>query len=238
MENNICKHVAVIPDGNRRWAKKRGLLPWIGHQEGAKTLTKLLEKALEMDLQCFTVWCASWDNLTKRSEQEVSFLLKIFDEFFRKALDNKQIHENEVRVNFLGRWREIFPKATQEIMEKIIEKTGNYNKHFLTVMVAYNGTDEMEDCVKKIAEQYKEGKISKIDGGVIKQNLWSKNLPPVDLIIRTGSGGDPHNSAGFMMWDSAYSQLYFTDITFPDFGPEKLEEAINDFNDRERRKGA
>jgi len=232
------KHVAVIPDGNRRWAKKKGLLPWIGHMEGAKTLTKLLEKALAMDIYSFTLWCASWDNLTKRSEQEVSFLFKVFDEFFRKALDNKQIHDSKVRVSFFGRWRDIFPKKTQEVMEKIIEKTKDYDKHFLTLMVAYNGTDEMEDCVRKIAEQFKEGKISKIDGEVIKQNLWSKDLPPVDLVIRTGSGEDPHNSAGFMMWDTAYSQLYFTETTFPDFTPEHFEKAINDFNERERRKGA
>ncbi len=238
MENNFCKHVAVIPDGNRRWAKKRGLLPWIGHQQGAQNTNKLLEKALEMDIYAFSFWCASWDNLTKRSEQEVSFLFKIFDEFFRKALDSKQIHDNKVRVNFLGRWREIFPKNTQEAMKKIMEKTKGYDQHFLTMMVAYNGTDEMKDCVQKIAERFKEGKISKIDGGVIKQNLWSKDLPPVDLLIRTGSESDPHNSAGFMMWDTAYSQLYFTETTFPDFTPELFEKAINDFNERERRKGA
>ena len=238
MENNLCKHVAVIPDGNRRWAKKRGLLPWIGHQQGAQNTNKLLEKALEMDIYAFSFWCASWDNLTKRSEQEVSFLFKIFDEFFRKALDSKQIHDNKVRVNFLGRWREIFPKSTQEAMEKIMEKTKGYDQHFLTMMVAYNGTDEMEDCIRKIAEQFKEGKISKIDREVIKQNLWSKYLPPVDLVIRTGSESDPHNSAGFMMWETAYSQLYFTETTFPDFSPEQFEKAINDFNERERRKGA
>ena len=238
MENNFCKHVAVIPDGNRRWAKKRGLLPWIGHQQGAQNTNKLLEKALEIDIYAFSFWCASWDNLTKRSEQEVSFLFKIFDEFFRKALDSKQIHDNKVRVNFLGRWQEIFPKSTQKTMEKIMEKTKGYDRHFLTMMVAYNGTDEMEDCVQKIAEQFKEGKISKIDGGVIKQNLWSKDLPPVDLVIRTGSESDPHNSAGFMMWDTAYSQLYFTETTFPDFSPEHFEKAVHDFNERERRKGA
>jgi len=238
MDNNLCKHAAVIPDGNRRWAKNRNLPPWIGHQEGAQTLTKLLQKALDMDLYCFTFWCASWDNLTKRNEQEVNFLFRIFDEFFRKALDNKEIHGSKVRVQFLGRWRDIFPKSTQEVMENIMEKTKGYDKHYLTFMVAYNGDDEMVDCVKNIAEQYKEGKISKIDGGAIKQNLWSKDLPPVDLVIRTGAGGDPHNSAGFMMWDTAYSQLYFTDILFPDFGPEKFAQAIEDFNQRERRKGA
>jgi undecaprenyl diphosphate synthase len=232
------KHVAVIPDGNRRWAKKRGLSPWIGHQQGALATNKLLEKALAMDIYAFTFWCASWDNLTKRSDQEVGFLFKVFDEFFRKALDSKQIHDNKVKVSFLGRWREIFPKNTQEVMEKIMEKTKGYDKHFLTMMVAYSGTDEMEDCVRKIAEQFKEGKISKIDGGVIKQNLWSKDLPPVDLVIRTGTEGDPHNSAGFMMWDTAYSQMYFTETAFPDFTPEHFEKAINDFNERERRKGA
>jgi len=234
---NIPKHIALIPDGNRRWARKRGLLSWLGHRTGTKALEKILDKALELKIPYFTFWGGSYDNLTKRSKTEVNFLFKVYTDRFRKVLKDERIHRNKVRINVLGRWREILPKKTQEVIEKAIEATKNYNKYFLTFLIAYDGTDEMLDCIRKIAKKT-AGNPTKITKDLIKENLWTKDLPPVDLAIRTGCESDPHLSAGFMMWDTTYSQLYFTQSFFPDFGQKEFEKIIEDYSKRERRLGA
>jgi undecaprenyl diphosphate synthase len=234
---NIPKHVAVIPDGNRRWARKKGIKAWIGHQAGTKALEKILEKSQELKIPYFTFWGGSWDNLTKRSKIEINFLFKVYTEQFKRVADDKRVHQNKVKINVLGRWKEIFPKETQEAIEKAMEATKNYNNFFLTFLLAYDGRDEMLDCVQKIAKISQDKKI-KISKNLIKENLWTKDLPPVDLVIRTGCQGDPHNSAGFMMWDTTYSQLYFTETLFPAFTPEEFEKIIEDYSKRERRLGA
>ena len=234
---NIPKHVAVIPDGNRRWARKKGLKAWIGHRVGVKAFEKILEKSRELKIPYFTFWGGSWDNLTKRSKIEINFLFKVYTEQFKRVADDKRIHQNKVKINVLGRWKEIFPKETQEAIEKALEVTKNYNNFFLTFLLAYDGTDEMLDCVQKIAKISQDKKI-KISKNLIKENLWTKDLPPVDLIIRTGCESDPHNSAGFMMWDTIYSQLYFTQTLFPAFSPKEFEQIIEDYSKRERRLGA
>ena len=234
---NIPKHVAVIPDGNRRWARKKGLKAWIGHRVGVKAFEKILEKSRELKIPYFTFWGGSWDNLTKRSKIEINFLFKVYTEQFKRVADDKRIHQNKVKINVLGRWKEILPKETQEAIERAMEVTKSYNNFFLTFLLAYDGTDEMLDCVQKIAKISQDKKI-KISKNLIKENLWTKDLPPVDLIIRTGCESDPHNSAGFMMWDTIYSQLYFTQTLFPAFSPKEFEQIIEDYSKRERRLGA
>jgi undecaprenyl diphosphate synthase len=231
---NIPKHIVIIPDGNRRWARKKGLPPWHGHQAGAKTLGKILLKARDLKIPYFTFWAGSWDNLTKRPKIEIDFLFKLYTKYFKKALKDKRIHQNKVKINVFGRWKEIAPKTTQKAIEKAIDATKNYNNYFLTLLIAYDGRDEMIDCIQRIANLYPKKKITP---ELIKKNLWTKDLPPVDLVIRTGCEGDPHLSAGFMMWDTAYSQLYFTKTLFPDFGPEEFEKIIEDYAQRQRRFG-
>jgi len=232
---NIPKHVAIIPDGNRRWARKKGLRSsWVGHQAGVKAFEKILEKSQELKIPYITFWGGSWDNLTKRPKIEVSFLLKIYSEQFKRIVKDKRIHQNKVKVDVLGRWKEILPKTTQEAIKKAIEMTKNYNHYFLTFLLAYNGTDEMLDCIQRITKLYQEKKINK---DLIKENLWTKDLPPVDLVIRTGCEQDPHMSAGFMMWDTIYSQLYFTETFFPEFSPKEFEKIIENYSGRERRLG-
>ena len=125
------------------------------------------------------------------------------------------------------------PKETKQAIEDAVEATKNYNKRFLTFLLAYDGRDEMTDCIQKII---KKGSV-RITPELIKENLWTKDLPPVDLLIRTGCEGDPHLSAGFMMWDTAYSQLYFTKILFPALGPKEYEKIIKDYSNRQRRAG-
>jgi len=234
---NIPKHIALIPDGNRRWARKKGFLPWLGHQAGTKALEKILDKALQLKIPYFTFWGGSYDNLTKRSKTEVNFLFKVYTDRFRKVLKDERTHRNKVKINVLGRWREILPKKSQEAIEKAIEATKNYNRYFSTFLIAYDGTDEMLDCIQKIAKKT-GGNPVKITKNLIKENLWTKDLPPVDLVIRTGCESDPHLSAGFMMWDTTYSQLYFTQTLFPDFGQKEFEKIIEDYSKRERRLGA
>ena len=234
---NIPKHVAIIPDGNRRWARKKGLKPWIGHQKGVNYFEKVLEKAIELKIPYLTFWGGSFDNLTKRARIELNFLFKVYTNQFKRMLNDERIHQNKVKVAVLGRWQEILPKETQQAIEEVMKKTRDYNRHFLTFLLAYNGTDEMLNCVQKIANFAKQ-KPTKVTGELIKENLWTKDLPPVDLVIRTGCENDPHLSAGFMMWDAAYSQLHFTKTLFPDFSPREFEEIIKDFSKKERRLGA
>lgn len=232
MHKNTLKHVAVIPDGNRRWAKKRGLPSFVGHQKGVDALEKILDKFLEMKIPYFTFWGSSMDNITKRTKGEVSYLFNIFENQFKRIADHERIHKNKVKINVLGRWEELFPEKTKKAIKEAIKKTKDYDKYVLTFLMAYNGDDEMVECMKTIK---KKGIV--FNNQTIKENLWTKELPSVDLIIRTGCSDDPHNSAGFMMWDTTYSQLYFTDKLFPDFKEKEFEKAIKDYSERQRRLG-
>lgn len=227
------KHIAIIPDGNRRWAKKRGLPSLIGHQRGADNFEKLFERAVEMKIPYFSFWGSSYDNITKRSKHEVKYLFDIFEKQFKKLLNDKRTYKEGIKVNVIGRWEEVFPDSLNKVIKEVIKKTKNHKKIALTFFMAYNGTDEMIDCVKKISSS----KTKIITEETIKNNLWTKNLPPVDFLIRTGIEGDPHNSAGFMMWDVAYSQLYFTKKYFPEFSVKEFEVSVNNFENREKRRG-
>lgn len=229
----IPKHVAIIPDGNRRWAKKRNLAIFMGHEKGSDASEKVIEKALEMKIPYLTIWGSSLDNILKRPKSEVNYLFQVFEKEFKKLADNQKVHKNKVRVEVIGKWRELFPEQTKKAIEEAIKKTKGYDKYFITFLMAYNGTDEMLECVKKIKE--KRGDVTE---KTIMENLWTKDLPPVDLLIRTGCENDPHLSAGFMMWHTAYSQLYFTNKYFPDFKEKQFEEAIENYSERERRKGS
>ena len=229
-------HIAIIPDGNRRWAKRRGVPLYEGHRIGGQTTEKIFEKSLELKIPYLTFWAASYDNLLKRSQEKVKFLINLINEEFKGLLEDARVHKNEVKVRILGRFREVLPPKTLKIIEKLIEKTEKYNIFFLTFLLAYNGTDEMVEAIKKISQAFK-GSTIKITDQVIKSFLWTRDLPPVDLVIRTGCEEDPHNSAGFMMWHTAYSQYYFTKTLYPDFSAEEFEEAIKNYLKRERRFG-
>lgn len=228
---NIPNHIALIPDGNRRWAKKRGLPTFIGHTKGSDALEKILSKSLELKIPYFTFWGSSLDNITNRPKKEVNYLFDIFEKQFKRIAQDKRIIENKVRIKVIGRWEEYFPVKTKKAIKEAIEKTKDFNNYNLTFLMAYNGTDEMIDCIKKLQR-------GTINEKTIKQNLWTKDLPGVDLVIRTGCENDPHLSAGFMMWDIAYSQLFFSKTFFPSFSPKEFEEIIGDYSKRHRRKGA
>lgn len=231
--NNIPYHVAIIPDGNRRWARERGLAPWRGHEEGAKTIEKLVRKAFDLGIRQLSFWGSSLENLKKRPLAEKKALLRIYEEYFQKLMDSEELHKNQARINIIGRWEEQFPERLKKILKDGIERTKHYKNYALNFFLAYNGDDEMVEAISKIvrkADQYK-----KITAEVIKENLMTAGLPPVDYLIRTG--GEPHLSAGFMMWDIANTQLYFSKKNFPDFGGAELEKAIEDYAARGKRQG-
>ncbi len=229
----IPNHVAVIPDGNRRWAKARGMKPWEGHEFGAKNTEKLIRRAFKIGIKCLSFWGSSLENLKKRPFQERRALLGIYERYFKQLLDSKEIHENEVKMNFIGKWEEQFPERLKKVIQECLQKTKNYKKCFLNFFLAYNGDDEMLEAVKSIAKKYRLG--AKITGDTIKENLMTKDLPSVDFLVRTG--GEPHLSAGFMMWDIANSQMCFSRELYPDFNEEKFEKAIGEYDKRERRMG-
>ena len=229
----IPKHVAIVPDGNRRWARGQGLKPWMGHKYATKTTKEIFRAALECKITYLSFWASSKDNLEKRPASEVKLLLNLFKREFTKLITDKDIHRNEIRVNILGDWRKQFSKEVKTPMENVIEATKNYNKFFLNFFVAYSGIDEMLEAIKKIA---KTKSSSKITAESIKNNLLTKDLPALDYLIRTG--GEPHMSSGFMMWDIADAQMYFSEKPWPQFTVNDFKEAIKEYGDRKRRFGA
>lgn len=234
MENKkIPNHVAIIPDGNRRWARKRGLKPWVGHDFGAKNTEKLIHKAFKMGIKHTSFWGSSLENLKRRPFQEKRALLGIYEKYFRSLIDSKDIHDNEVKINFIGKWEEQFPRKLKKIMHECIQKTKNYKNYFLNFFLAYNGDDEMMEAISSILKKCKSGQ--KITPELVKENLMTKDIPSVDFLVRTG--GEPHLSAGFMMWDIANSQMYFSQKLFPDFNENEFEKAVEEYSRRARRLG-
>ena len=233
VDNILPKHIAIIPDGNRRWAKERGMDPWLGHDEGAAQMEQLAKYAFNNGIYCLSFWGSSLENLQKRPLREKQELLKIYEEYFTKLMVDEDIHKNHVRINVLGKWEKQFPQSLKSIIIEGVKKTAHYDEHELNFFLAYSGDDEMLDAVRAIvASGVKSGKVTL---ETIKQNLMTKELPAVDLLIRTG--GEPHLSAGFMMWDIANSQLHFSEKYFPDFTQLELASAIAEYSEREKRHG-
>ena len=228
MQEYAVKHIAIIPDGNRRWARARGKPGWFGHKVGAKTFEDILKKALELNVYCVSFWGMSTDNFSKREAHEVKYLLSIFKGAIQKAIVNKELIKNDVRISILGEWRELFPKKIVTLFEKTILETKNRKRHILNLLLAYDGKSEMARALKNAC-------LAKKEVSSPKEFLFTRELPPVDLVIRTG--GEPHLSAGFMMWDISDAHLYFSDKLWPDFTATDFELAVAEFKKRERRFG-
>ncbi|MDP3764585.1 MAG: polyprenyl diphosphate synthase [bacterium] len=234
---NLPNHIAVIPDGNRRWAKIKGLKPWLGHEAGAKTLKQITRDIFAVGIKHFTFWASSEDNIKKRDPQEVSFYFKLIKMAFKDFEKDSYAHSNQIKVDFLGSWEKMFPEDIKEILYRIKEKTKNYSQHFLTFLLAYDGKSEMLNALEKIRQLAdKNNSATKLTPELVKSNLYTKDLPTIDLVVRTG--GEPHWSAGFMMWDVADSQLYFTETLWPDFNKKELETALGNYSQTQRRLGA
>lgn len=230
------EHIAIILDGNRRWASERLVASWVGHQQGAERVNELLDWCLDLGVRYVTLYSFSTENF-KRAQPEVKEILRIIEEKLKEILTDKRIHELEIRIKIIGRIR-LLPKSLQELIRKTEDATRKYDKQFLTVALAYGGRAEIVDAAKKIAEKVKRGELSleKIDEDSFEKFLYTAHIPQPDpdLIIRT-SGEE--RLSGFLLWQSAYSELCFLDAFWPDFRRIDLLRAVRTYQQRKRRFG-
>ena len=223
------QHIAIIMDGNGRWAQKRGLPRLLGHREGYKTLRKILLDASELGIRFLTVYAFSAENW-RRPEDEVTGLMKLIERAARDEL--RVMHRNNVRVNVSGRIHEL-PQGLQQALREGVETTKDNTGITFTLAVNYGGRAELVDAVRALIH---EGvSAEEIDEGAISQRLYNPHHPEPDLIIRTA--GEMRWS-NFLLWQSAYAELYVTDVPWPEFGREHLEEAIAAYQQRTRKFGA
>ncbi|MEA2006891.1 MAG: polyprenyl diphosphate synthase [Patescibacteria group bacterium] len=235
----VPNHVAIVPDGNRRWAKSQGLDSWDGHREGAKRIEEIVREALRIKIKSITFWGSSEDNFEKRPLQEKKALLEVYEEYFKKLVNSDDVFDNKARINVVGKWEQQFPKKLVSILKEGIEKTKDHSNYFLNFLLAYNGSSDILAAVKAVAKSFaKDENTERIDAEHFGKGLLTRDLPNVDLLIRTGVQEDPHNSAGFLMWQTQNSQYYFSDRMFPDFDVKEFQIALADYSGRVRRLGA
>lgn len=229
MIKNIPTHIALIPDGNRRWAKSKGYPSFEGHRIGGeKTLPELIKSASEMGVSFFTFWVLSPQNLM-REKQEVDHLLRLMRLFLQNRLN--EFHKKNIRLRIIGNLSQL-PIDLQELIKRAELLTKNNTKITVLFAINYGGKDEIIRAIKKI--QNSKIQIQNIQETDIDLLLDTMDIPNPDLIIRTG--GEKRLS-GFMPWQGEYSELYFSDTLFPDFTPLELKKAVLDFSSRERRFG-
>jgi len=233
---NMPEHIAIILDGNRRWASERMLKSWMGHKHGADRVNQLLDWCLDLGVQCVTLYSFSTENFT-RAPREVEEILRLAEEKLRAILTDERIYKNEIRVKVIGRV-ELLPEKMQQLIREVEGTTKAYDKQFLTIALAYGGRAEIVDATKKIAEKVKQGElpVEKIDEDMFEKFLYTAYMPRPnpDLIIRT-SGEE--RLSGFLLWQSAYSELCFLDIFWPDFRRIDLLRAVRIYQQRKRRFG-
>ncbi len=232
---NLPRHIVIVPDGNRRWAEERGKSAASGHREGAKVAENILRAAFDLKIPYVTFWGSSVANVTERTPLEVQGLFEVFRQYFERLLRTKAIHEHRARVSVVGRWEELFPERLKKPIRALIDSTKDYTAYRLTFLMAYSGVEEMTDAVRRIAASARKKTNLKVTEGLIKDSLWTRDLPPVDLVIRTG--GEPHWSAGLMMWDVAEARLHFTKTFWPAFSPAEFKAIIGRYAKTERRFG-
>ncbi len=198
-----------------------------------ETIELIAREAKQQGIRYLTAWGCSKDNVTKRSSAEIKFLYKLFKEYFDKLLTDKELHRDKVRVRVIGEWFKYFPGPLRISAKAIEEATKHYNKYNLTLLMAYDGKREMTDAIQRA--QRSNTKISEPN---LKKYLWTKDLPPVDLVIRTGEEDHlAHWSAGFLMWHTADSEFYFTKTMWPAFSVKEFRSAIHEYEKRPRNMG-
>ena len=232
--SEVPKHVAIIMDGNRRFAESLGLNPMDGHAYGREKLEELLNWCLELRIKILTVYAFSTENLRRRPE-EVNLLMKMFEENFRKLADDPRVRENGIRVKVIGQISLLEPKV-QEAIAYAMEKTKDNQNYLLNLAVAYGGRDEIMNAVRKIAAEAKEGTIRPEDvtEEVFTKHLYTNGIPDPDLILRT-SGEE--RISNFLLWQIAYSELYFADVYWPGMRKIDFLRAIRSYQQRQRRRG-
>ena len=230
------EHIAIILDGNRRWAVNHSLNPWIGHHFGAEKTEELLRWCLRLGVKSVTLYAFSTENFS-RSPEEVDELMAIFERKLQETLKNEDIHKHKIRVKAIGRLN-LLPEEMRVMVDQIEKATEGYDEHFLNVALAYGGRAEIIDAAKEIAQNVKEGKMvpEDIDEDVFEKFLYTSHMPnqDPDLIIRT-SGEE--RLSGFLLYQSAYSELCFLDVYWPEFRQIDLLRAIRIYQKRKRKFG-
>lgn len=232
MHGKRPKHVAIIMDGNGRWAKQRGLERIAGHEAGSKSLEKVIKKSVELKIPYLTLFAFSSENWS-RPKAEVDYLMQLFLKTL--TAQTEKLHESNIKINFIGNQSQ-FELELQQQIQLSQEKTAKNTGLFLTLAVNYGGQWDILEASKKLAEQIAQGdlNIDQLNETTFANALSTFNLPSVDFFIRTS--GEKRIS-NFMLWQIAYAELYFTDILWPDFDEIELEKALKDFAGRERRYG-
>lgn len=230
----IPKHLAIIMDGNRRFARELGLSSTDGHRRGKEKLEEVLEWCLDVGIRILTVFAFSTENL-KRNDGEVQDLFRLFAENFRKAGDDERVHKHHIRIRVLGQ-KQLLPKDVQEAIDYAESRTRDYDEHFFNIGVAYGGRQEIVDAIRQVVVDAQSGKIGPgdIDETFFSKRLYTGSLPDPDLVLRT-SGEE--RISNFFLWQLAYSELYFLDVFWPGFRKIDFLRAIRTFQMRRRRFG-
>jgi undecaprenyl diphosphate synthase len=228
----LPRHLAIIMDGNGRWAKQKGLLRTIGHENGTKSVKNTVEACAELGIQNLTLYAFSTENWN-RPKFEVETLMKLLISSLKKELATLQ--KNNIRLNAIGNLTNL-PSKVQKELEEVIESTSANTRMTLTLALSYGAREELIQAVKKISDKVKNNIISldAIDESIINKHLYTHNLPDVDLVIRTSG---EHRISNFLLWQIAYAEFYFSEVLWPDFKKEHLHEAILSYQNRERRFG-
>lgn len=231
-KDNLPKHLAIIMDGNGRWAKQKGLLRALGHENGTKSVKITVETCARLGIEYLTLYAFSTENWN-RPKLEVETLMKLLISSLKKELETLQ--KNNIRLNCIGNIDRLPATAKKELLA-VIEKTKNNSRMTLSLALSYGSREELLNAVKIISDKVKNNIISigDLDESIINQHLYTHNLPDVDLVIRTSG---EHRISNFLLWQIAYAEFYFTDVLWPDFKEDDLYEAIISYQKRERRFG-
>lgn len=231
-QSKLPKHVAVIMDGNGRWAKQRGKLRTFGHNKGVKAVRETVESAAEIGVEHLTLYAFSTENWN-RPKFEINALMTLLVKTINK--ETKTLTENNIRLNAIGDLQSL-PKSCLKELNEAIEKTKGNTRMTLTLALSYSSKWEITEAIKAIAKNVKTGKLSveEIDESTIDRHLCTLNIPDPELLIRTSG---EHRISNFLLWQIAYAELYFTDKLWPDFDRKDFEAAIIDYQGRERRFG-
>jgi tritrans,polycis-undecaprenyl-diphosphate synthase [geranylgeranyl-diphosphate specific] len=229
-------HIAVILDGNRRFAKRLMRTPWMGHIWGSRKVHDFLGWCREVGVRHATLYAFSVQNFS-RPRKEFDYLMKLFEKEFRAIANPKHdVHKYGVRVKFMGRLN-LLPSAVRAAIRTAEKATARYSNYFVNIAVAYGGQEEITDAVRKVAQRVSKGELSpsKINEDTVRHSLYTNGAPYPDMILRTGG---EHRLSNFLLWQGAYSELVFIDKPWPAFTKGDFLNAIRDFQSRERRFGA
>lgn len=230
--SNVPRHIAIIMDGNGRWAKSKGYKRVFGHQHGTSTVNRIVEACVDLGVEYLTLFAFSTENW-QRPKYEVNSLMKLLVSSMKKELKN--MHDQEIHLSAIGDIKKL-PENVKNQLDDVMQATTDYNKLKLTLALSYSSRDEIVNAVKDICQKVKNNVIDveEISHSTIDSHLYSHDLPDVDLLIRTSG---EQRISNFMLWQIAYAELYFCKVLWPDFTKEHLFEAITNFQKRERRFG-